>query len=374
MTKESKDNSRRTCVIMIGAFPPPTHGMANVNAAVRDRFLSAGAIPIIINISPRTLDRSLLKRFERIPIILRGLIKFLRLSHNEKIAFYMSVSGGVGQLYEILFLFFARLRKMRVYLHHHSFAYLDSPKLMTTLLTKMAGESAKHIALSPGMAARLQECYPNVRHTVSISNAVLLINQAPVKSPHRTTLSTIGFISNLSREKGVFDFLNLAEKCKKQGISLHVKLAGPFQDKDTKEQVHDLLATLTSAEYIGPVYNKQKDDFFNSIDAFIFPTSYANEAEPLVIHEALQHAVPVIAYGRGAIPEMITGKEGLIVNPNGAFVPVAMGQIKEWVKSPKIFQAASLAAQQKFLEIYEANETRWSVLLHEILGRVSLRP
>ena len=71
----------------------------------------------------------------------------------------MSVSGGVGQVYELAFLLLARLRGMRVFLHHHSFAYLDRPGMLTRALVRAAGDDAVHLTQSPEMANRLQLGY-----------------------------------------------------------------------------------------------------------------------------------------------------------------------------------------------------------------------
>ena len=43
----------------------------------------------------------------------------------------------------------------------------------------------------------------------------------------------------------------------------------------------------------------------------MFPTKYANEADPLVIHEALRSGVYVIASDRGAIAETLDHGAGL---------------------------------------------------------------
>ncbi len=43
----------------------------------------------------------------------------------------------------------------------------------------------------------------------------------------------------------------------------------------------------------------------------MFPTNYANEAEPLVIYEAMRQGVHVIACDRGAIAEMLRNGGGL---------------------------------------------------------------
>ena len=71
-------------------------------------------------------------------------------------------------------LLLARLRGLRLFLHHHSFAYLDSRQLSAWLLMLVAGHSAVHITESPHMAERLSRQY-GIGRAVSISNAVFLL-------------------------------------------------------------------------------------------------------------------------------------------------------------------------------------------------------
>src|SRR5450759_1362969 len=114
-------------VFMVAAFPPPVHGMAAVNEAVRAQ-LELIVIPLVgINIAAPSLDRSITARLARLPNALLGMLRFgIRARRGETL--YMSISGGFGQLYEVLFLLLARLHGMRIFLHHHSYAYLDQRK------------------------------------------------------------------------------------------------------------------------------------------------------------------------------------------------------------------------------------------------------
>jgi glycosyltransferase involved in cell wall biosynthesis len=59
------------------------------------------------------------------------------------------------------------------------------------------------------------------------------------------------------------------------------------------------------------VYGADKERFYRQLDVFLFPTNYANEAEPLVIYEAMLQGVHVIACDRGAIAEMLSNGAGL---------------------------------------------------------------
>lgn len=351
---------------MIGAFPPPVHGMAAVNAAVRDALQQAGVPPTVIDLAAPSLDRSLAARLGRLPRVLRGLGRLAGKRGLRNETLYMSVSGGAGQVYELAFLLLARMRGMRVFLHHHSFAYLDRPSMLTRALVRAAGDGAVHIALSPGMAERLRLAY-RAGQVMSVSNAVFFV--APGKASEvRRRLATIGFLGNISAEKGIFEFLDLMAAAGNAGLPLHARLAGPFQDAATEQAVRERLRSLPQVEYVGPQYGAAKDTFYGEIDALIFPSRYVNEAEPVTVHEALSRGIPVIAYGRGCIAEIVGADCGLVIDPAAPFVPAALAKLESWLADPAAFQAASRAAAARFARTYDENLARWRALLEDIVG------
>lgn len=351
---------------MVGAFPPPVHGMAVVNAAVREAVQQTGLPVLAIDIAAPSLDRSTLARLGRLPKVLRGLWRLIRQPGLYRTSLYISVSGGLGQLYEIAFLLLGKLRGMRIFLHHHSFAYLDRPNMLARVLVWAAGRRAVHITLSPGMAVRLQRQY-RVDRAVAISNAVFFSVSA-IADTARARLITLGFLSNIAPEKGVFEFLDLVAAARARGLPVRGKLAGPFQDAATEHAVLDRLRVLPWVEYVGPQHGPAKTAFFDSIDALIFPTFYTNEAEPVTLHEAMSRALPVIAYGRGCIPEILGTECGRVIDPKMAFLPDALAQLELWFADLAAFQGASQAAATRFADTLMVNRERWRALLTEISG------
>lgn len=357
-------------VVMIGAFPPPIHGMAAVNAAVRDALQQAGVKPTVIDLASPSLDRSLAVRLGRLPRVLRGLGRLAGKRGLRNTTLYVSVSGGLGQVYELAFLLLGRLRGMRPFLHHHSFAYLDRPGMLTRALVRTAGDDAVHIALSAGMAERLQMAYRAGR-VIPVSNAVFFVaTDAPAVVRRR--LATIGFLGNISAEKGAFEFLDLMAAAGNAGLPLRARLAGPFQDAATERAVRERLGSLPQVEYIGPQYGADKDAFYADIDALVFPTRYVNEAEPVTVHEALSRGIPVIAYGRGCIPEIVGADCGLVIDPAAPFVPAALAKLESWLADPVAFEAASQAAAARFARTYDENQARWRALLAELTGTAAV--
>ncbi|MCR2830693.1 glycosyltransferase family 4 protein [Acidithiobacillus ferrooxidans] len=217
------------------------------------------------------------------------------------------------------------------------------------------------------MADRLQTIY-GMPLVVPISNAVLYPQTEITSVCVRRELRIIGFFSNLSAEKGVFDFLDLMAAIEAEKLPLQAKLAGLFQDTQTERAVHARLKKLRGAQYIGPVYGADKETFLSGIDVLVFPTRYKNETEAKVNHEAMSHGIPVIAYGRGCIPEIVGPDCGKVIDPEEPFVPAALAQIRTWLDDPAAFEAASRAAARRFAETSAQNERRWRTLLSDLTG------
>jgi glycosyltransferase involved in cell wall biosynthesis len=222
------------------------------------------------------------------------------------------------------------------------------------------------------MASKLKAAY-RVKHVISISNTAFL--DPPIKTKNiniRQRLVTIGFLSNIAFEKGVLEFLDLHATARDLGMPLRAKLAGPFNDITTERRVRGRLESLQDIEYVGPRYGAEKEAFFSSIDVLILPTRYANEAEPIVVHEAMKLGVPVIAYGRGCIPELIGKRSGRVVDTADSFIPTALAQILTWFFVPSALEAASKAAAQKFFETYVENEQRLLELLSDLKSNCTM--
>ena len=90
-------------IFLIGVQPPPTHGMAAINAAVRSELQRAGRPPEVIDLAAPSLSRSIRARLARFPKFWRGMSLLYR-SAKPGDTIYMSLSGGRGQFYELAFL------------------------------------------------------------------------------------------------------------------------------------------------------------------------------------------------------------------------------------------------------------------------------
>jgi glycosyltransferase involved in cell wall biosynthesis len=297
-----KMDGSRHIILAIVALPPPTHGQAVVNQAIVDAISSSGARLKVINTSPGTLRKGLgyharrmsLHLLEAMPAILRagkGLV-------------YSVVEPGLGMIYNFLILLFARMKGLRIVLHHHSALYTKTRDRRFAWLSRLAGADALHVALDEFMAKDLREHYPFVTNIAIALNAAYVNDPTAEDRPDGSL--TCGFMSNLSPEKGLDTFLDCLRSALKAGLDLRAILAGPAASEEAAQMVADAKAEFGERlELLGSVSGASKQAFFRSIDVFLFPTRYRVEGQPLVILEAMSYGVPVLASQQGYCAELV---------------------------------------------------------------------
>ena len=320
-------------VCFVGPLPPPTHGMANMNAEMV-RLLRARAPVSAYSVAGAPGSRGLRYHATKTLRLGAALLGLLRARLNGCRAFYGSVDDGWGGIGTAMVALVARLSGCRIHLHHHSFRYVDRRMLPMRLLACAAGPDACHIMLCDAMEAGFREQYPAVRRTVVVPNAV------PAPQPHAAAPQgrdfTIGMMSNLMFDKGVREFVELFEAARAAGMKISAVLAGPAWDEDVAAYVADAVARNGGAlQWQGPVYGDAKEAFFVAIDAFVFPTRYASECYPLVIVEALGRGKPVISTDQGCIAGLAACRSVDVVRRGDDFVPVALALTQELAARPR---------------------------------------
>ncbi len=339
-------------VVIVGPFPPPSHGNAIINKSVAEQIAALGAQVAQINTASPVLERNTWSRIARLGSIAKALCTFA-MSLPGAAVVYLSVSGGFAIFYECVFVSLARMLGKPIVLHHHTYNYLTEYFLPAWLLMRLAGVDALHICLSGDMKRRLTRDYGVVRALV-LSNAAFMprwsLSLPRVKK--RRSEPVIGLISNLCPEKGLDEFLAVAEEAEKRGLPWRFRLAGPFQTRSLESHYKQLLRAAGNVEYLGPLYGASKQEFFQGLDVFLFPTRYLSEAEPIVILEALNSGIPCIAFDRGCISEMLQGV-GETVLTGSDFVGAAVSQITQWTREPYECDRLAELSRARFVEMQD---------------------
>lgn len=348
-------------VAFVGPLPPPVHGFSAACEVMLNRCRQLATTVVF----DRTRQRPGLRGW--LSQLVKPLDYFRSSQRQSGAVLYLALSGGNGQLVDALYVLVARLLRQRIFVHHHSFAYIDHPTVLSRALFGLL-EKATHIVLSAGMGTSLQQLYALDRSRMRvISNAALFPSVfagesgAAPPGPLR-----VGFLSNITFAKGIVEFFEVVRLLQARGVACEARIAGPVS-AEARPRFDQMLASTAHVRYLGPLYGEAKEKFYRELDVLLFPTRYVNEAEPLVIHEALREGVFTIACNRGAIAEILANGAGVAV-PAAEFVETAARWLTEASTEPAKLSAARQASRRQAASVQDAAVIELNQLMRAMCG------
>lgn len=358
------------CVLLVGTFPPPIHGAALVNAGMAETLTGLGLPIETINLSPRNLAPGPRYLFVRAFAVVRGLTRVLLVCLSGRAhSMYIGLSGGRGLLVDGLFASLAWAFRLSAVLHHHSFRYLHRHSMLAAAVFRIAGSGATHIVLCDRMRSLLEQGY-SVSRCLTVSNAGFLQPPEPARATkHDAQCIRIGFLGNISPEKGIDEFLKVARILRNEKRRFSGAIAGPFHSSSVESAVTAEVSRNSDLTYVGPVFGESKDAFLSQLDVLLFPSSYVHEAEPLTVLEAMSYGVPVIAWERGCIPHLLSKGGGDLIRAEEDFADLAVKRLQVWMVSRGALAIASTQARARFMELRASSVRAISGLAAGLSGK-----
>lgn len=346
------DPSRSPDVLLVGPLSGTLTGAVAATSAVRDRLSDQFSLATS-DVAPAGLDRSLRYHSRR---VLRYAQATWKVATTRAPTVVLVAEGGKGVLYALPLAAIGRIRKRSFLVHHHSFSYLNQHSALVRAFVVLLSRRSAHIFLCECMRDTFAALYGLKGHRLVVSNAALLGPDLDSRTSPAHERFTIGHLSNLSAAKGLDAVLALSRSLQRDEVA--TTIAGPPPPQAT------LAAQLVPPiNYLGPVYDEAKRDFLSTLDAFMFPTRYANEAEPLVVLEALAAGVPVLATRRGCLTSVLPADW---LFEEGEFETDAAAVIRHWSTTPIDHQRAQREAQARYEALRDQGSEGLSHLLQAI--------
>ena len=333
---------------LIGPIPPPIHGQAEVTRRIVSELAPHFSQLRIAN----TSEGVSVWWFRPCTKLLRSAAAWWSIRGSD--AVYISVNNGNGMWLTTAAVGLARLVGARVFLHHHSYAYVRERKSRMVALTRVAGQYAHHIVLSQSMADDLRDVMPEIRRLLVIGNAGL-VDRALLELPLKADGGglVLGHLSNLNLEKGIAEVVDLASALHRAGIRVRLIVGGPTVDGTSRLHLDRAARELGDLfEYRGLVTGDAKRTFYQEITHFIFPTRYVHEAVPLVVYEAMAAGAVCVTTRQGSIPEQLKGSPGLLASTPDSFVEETLPVLVD----TSVSTATSQKSRQAYLRALTESE------------------
>ena len=171
--------------------------------------------------------------------------------------------------------------------------------------------------------------------------------------------STILFVGMLTKSKGVIVLLEACRILKDRSIKFEVQLMGHFASDSFEAEARKFVAANELASqvcFLGVRTGNEKWQTFADADIFCFPSFYESETFGLVVLEAMQFGLPVVATRWRGIPSLIdegdSGHLAPVQNPK-----VVAAHLEMLIHEPEKARAMGELGRQRYLA--EFTLERW---------------
>ncbi|WP_288390601.1 glycosyltransferase family 4 protein [uncultured Acinetobacter sp.] len=214
------------------------------------------------------------------------------------------------------------------------------------------------IVLSKSLIDNFKGILPieNVYIVENFAEDFLIENNPPSKEIKKLKIL---WLSNLMKEKGIFDFLDALEQLKEKNIDFEAKIAGKIEVglEDTLAIRFEQLNRFV--DYVGTVHGESKKNLLKDANVFVFPTYYSMEGQPISIIEAMATGNIVVSTNHAGIPDIVSNSNGyLIPTKNVEMMVETLEKISNQLETDVLrFSAHNIEyARQNFSEKVFANK------------------
>jgi len=288
-------------------------------------------------------------KFFKMWLYVKAFIKvFLKLTFNRKIkVVHIHTCSGISFWRSFRFVQLSKCFNKQVLLHIHGgrfpefYDHSDRKKDIVGAISKadrllVLTESWKEWYVSIGVNAEM---------VTVLNNMVIPIE--PVEVSKGTRLNIL-FLGNLTKEKGIFDLLQvMAENKEYLRSRVMLKIGGTMnEDEICQSIISEGISDFV--EFCGYVSGNDKAYLLNWCDVLVMPSYF--ECLPMSILEAMTCSKVIIASNVGGIPTVVKDrKNGILIEPgdNAAMIEA----IKTFVERPELLKPFG-ECSRKLVESY----------------------
>jgi glycosyltransferase involved in cell wall biosynthesis len=170
----------------------------------------------------------------------------------------------------------------------------------------------------------------------------------------RTATSTVSllYVGVLMESKGILVLLDACSILQRRSIRFDLNLVGAMYSAAFSSRVEKKIADEGLATHVrlsGVRTGQEKLDAYLAADIFCYPSYFESESFGVVLLEAMQHAVPVVATRWRGIPSVVQDERtGLLVNPRDA--AALASAIERLIADAEQAEEMGRRGRQRFLE------------------------
>jgi glycosyltransferase involved in cell wall biosynthesis len=284
------------------------------------------------------------------------IFSLIYLSINIKkgdISYFHLSDRKMGIYRDTLYFYVAALKGSKVIIHFHSghFPEITKIPLFFRILSRMNRiKKIKLIILGDYVSDNLTLYFKRFSKDLEIKKILNDGSHIQIKEPdNETNLQkkwSVLFVSQLYKKKGISVFLDIACRMNElEPSKLNFIIAG----RDVENQIN-ASELPPNTLFLGSKTHDQIINLMSKSEILVFPSTYATEAQPLTILEAMSQGLAIIATKYRSIPEMVTaGYNGHLIDPNShTMADDIIYLLQNYVEHPEELKKHKLNSRKKF--------------------------
>ena len=343
-------------ILLFIKIPPPLTGVTVMN----QRILNSEQLRTNFNI--RSIPFSYMNKlsemgtwkFKKLIIIIKLIAKLIYelIFHQPKFVYFQISPHRLAFYRDIIFVSISKLFRIKILYHLHGKGInINSKHKWSKRLYIYAFRDSDLICLSPLLTYDIENVFEGKVHIVRNGIPDSNLENLRIIRPCIEGQIKILFLSNFIKSKGILVFIEAMQLLKNEGYRFMATIVGSnaeFSEKEITEIIKDC-GLIRNVKCVGAKYDEAKIAIFKNADVLVYPT--LNDALPLVLLEAMQFSVPVVASYEGAIPEIIDdGITGYLVKKNAP--QQIVDKLKLLIDNPEQRILMGHAGRKKFEEKY----------------------
>lgn len=343
-------------ILLFLKLPPPLTGATLMNKFVAESKLLKDNFNIdLIPISYKTkIEDVRIFSFHKIVTIFKLHIRLIAalIKFKPKLIYFQISPLGWAFYRDCTYIVFMKMFRSHIIYHMHGKGVQEyaASSPFRRKLYKWAFKKSSVICLSESLTTDLSNII-NYKPYI-VNNGIPIVSLASRANNKGNNTIHVLFLSNLIVSKGIFVFLDAIRIFhNKFNGNIIASIVGKETELSREELNSEIEKRSLSqyVNYLGAKYNDEKNEIYQNTDILIYPTY--NDVWGLVILEAMQFSIPVIASREGAIPEIVDdGITGFLVDKHS---PEQIAEKLELLlKNADLRERMAKAGREKFLEKY----------------------
>jgi len=318
-------------LLYVVQLPPPFHGVSSMNAmVVADVQLNKDAevhvVPMGFARSLEDIDRLNVRKAFRMFTFMAQMASKL-VTWKPDVVYFTPVATGPAFIRDLLPMLLWRIAGVTRIYHLHGLGIANKKQVYWRTLYRLAFSGAHVVSISAvmqeqelawlGPGAIKRHVVPN---TIPLDQTGANTGTSVRPTEEASTLVRLLFLSATFPSKGIFVLLKAMEILRaRHGQTVQLEIVG-----DSRREIDDEIRQYVKSRELGDLvvqrgalFGEDKMEAFHRADIFVHPT--LRDYFPLVLLEAMQLGLPLVATQVGAINEIVDPDvNGLICRPDDA--------------------------------------------------------